>query len=149
MDQKYEYLKIAESMSGRWFSIHSEQRLKLFNFYLVLFAGSLTLLAGSWTRQNYGLLILVGFFLLVITFVFKQLDKRTATLVKKAEFSLNEIEKDLAEFLSPKVRILWEANKKGDSLTYRQAFNVIYILSTIIAFVSILCGVLYFCGCWV
>ena len=70
----------------RHFTIHAEQRLKMFQFYITI---STALLAGGVlllrTGENTIALVLLGFLASFFSFVFWKLEVRTRVLVKNAE----------------------------------------------------------------
>jgi len=77
----------------RYFILHAEQRLKTFNFYLilctVLFGGMATLIQNSIdTRVGIFVSILLSFF----SFVFWKLDLRNKQLIKHGENALKHLE---------------------------------------------------------
>ncbi|HEY1192472.1 MAG TPA: hypothetical protein VGE74_32915 [Gemmata sp.] len=79
-----------------YFKVHADQRMKMFNFYILLIlamvAGLITLLKESPSipvaRSAVSLLVVF------ISFIFKKLDDRTRTLVKHSERALMLLEQD-------------------------------------------------------
>ena len=80
---------------GAWrhFTIHAEQRLKMFQFYITI---STALLAGGVlllrTGENAIALVLLGFLASFFSFVFWKLEIRTRTLVKNAEDAIKHLD---------------------------------------------------------
>ena len=77
----------------RHFTIHAEQRLKMFQFYITI---STALLGGGVllirTGQNAIALMLLSFLALFFSFVFWGLEVRTRNLVKNAEDAIKYLE---------------------------------------------------------
>ena len=77
----------------RHFTIHAEQRLKMFQFYITI---STALLAGGVlflrTDQNAVALVLLGFLASFFSFVFWKLEMRTRALVKNAEDAIKYLD---------------------------------------------------------
>ena len=118
---------IARAMS--WFQIHADQRLKLMNFFVILLAGTLALFGSAINGNNYLLEIVVGATIMVITFVFKNLDKRTASLVKDAENALRVLEGRMASNLNMnEIKLIEAAEIKKGFFSYRQSFNFLFAL---------------------
>jgi ADP-ribose pyrophosphatase YjhB (NUDIX family) len=86
----------ARIYSWDWFKFHAQQRLTVFNFYLVfsafLFAGFATLAVNS----KYELCVLVAIAIVLVNFLFWRLDLRNTQLVKISELFLKDQEKVLA-----------------------------------------------------
>lgn len=123
-------LEMALARASSWFQIHADQRLKVFNFYIVLLAvfvtGFMTLLKENLHQWE----IIISVCLFVVTFAFKKLDQRTASLVKNAEAALEKIENTIASASGiEQVNLVKEANTKiRGQLSYRQIFNIIFCL---------------------
>ena len=77
----------------RHFTIHAEQRLKMFQFYITI---STALLAGGVlllrTGENTIALVLLGFLASFFSFVFWKLEVRTRALVKNAEDAIKHLD---------------------------------------------------------
>lgn len=76
-----------------YFSMHADQRLKTFNYYLIVFA----IFIGAFTNnlkenQNYTLLSIITFLSSIVSFVFWKLDKRNKQLIKNAEVAIKSID---------------------------------------------------------
>lgn len=79
----------------RYFQLHSQQRMTVFNFYLVI-SGMTATGIGFGFQQGGGyhyVVSLLGFFLLMTSFIFWKLDQRGAMLVKEAESAFVYLEK--------------------------------------------------------
>jgi len=88
----------------RYFELHANQRMSVFNFFLVLSgfvaAGLAASFQGSGPLPLIG--VMLGFVLTLVSFVFWKLDQRVSFLVKHAEQALAELE---GSFSDPKARL--------------------------------------------
>lgn len=146
MEESMKAIEMAIGRASTWFQIHADQRLKLFNFYVLLFLG---LLAGFGTvvkEKLYWLELGIPLLLLVITYSFKQLDRRSAALVKHAECALRELERKLeAASALPEIKLIEAANEKDDVLSYRQAFNLIFFAGALASAAGVVLAILDIC----
>ena len=78
-----------------YFALHADQRIKTFNFYLILFGlvsgGLITPLKDG---QNYRLGAPVALALAFVSFIFWRLDIRNKELIKNSEEALKLLERD-------------------------------------------------------
>jgi hypothetical protein len=78
----------------RYFEIHANQRMALFNFFLVLSSfvaaglGASLQLRGAFELLGAGL----GFLLAIVSFTFWKLDQRSSFLIRHAERAMAELE---------------------------------------------------------
>ena len=83
----------------RYFELHANQRVSVFNFFVVmtgaLAAGIAASLQGSPKLAAIG--VVLGILLSLVSFVFWKLDQRVSFLIKHAEDALAEIESTLPE----------------------------------------------------
>lgn len=81
----------------RYFELHANQRITVFNFFLALSGavavGLATALQGSPRFASLG--IPLGLLLVLVSFVFWKLDQRVSFLIKHAEKALAELERAL------------------------------------------------------
>lgn len=81
----------------KYFALHAEQRMKVFNFYVVL---STLVVGGLITVIKDGTNLLlgapIGFLLAFLSFVFWKLDSRVKHLIKHAEAAMKKLEGDSA-----------------------------------------------------
>ncbi|HHH1477421.1 TPA: hypothetical protein ACPZHS_004212, partial [Yersinia enterocolitica] len=92
-----EQLNTASEHIWRYFELHAQQRMTVFNFYIAITG---LLAAGiGFTLQQGGHYILfsslIGLFISFISFIFWKLDARVSMLIKNAESALEEFEKEL------------------------------------------------------
>ncbi|MCW5694802.1 MAG: hypothetical protein KIT48_20785 [Pseudolabrys sp.] len=124
-----EGLKVANDMAIKWFEIHADQRLKVFNFYLVISGFCIGGYFTAFHADNLVAATVVGLVLSIVSFCFKQLDRRTVQLTKLAEDYLNEsLEKLCAQVGSENLNFVRRAEKKGDVWSYRKTFNTLFWL---------------------
>jgi len=78
----------------RYFELHANQRMALFNFFLVLSGLVAAGLAASLQEGSYFITlgIVFGLFLIVISFVFWKLDQRVSFLLKHSEAAIATLE---------------------------------------------------------
>jgi len=134
--------KHALSQAVSWFQIHAEQRLKLMNFFVILLGGTLALLGAAMKDSLYLLEIVTGGSIAVITLTFKNLDRRTSSLVKIAESALKKLEEQIADNLNmSEIKLVAISDVKNGILSYRECFNFLFALGYGIAAVAIMHGV--------
>ncbi len=130
----------------RYFEKHSDQRVSFFNFYILIMAASSTALGiilQSESLSYFG--ILLGFFIIITSFIFWKIDQRTSFLIKKSENVLKNIEKNYDEkyhiFNIEEFELKAINHKKNCFLKYRtygELFRIIYIFSASIGLISII-----------
>jgi hypothetical protein len=107
MTMTAEEVKEARSYAWNYFALHADQRMKLFNFFLVL--SGLILGAFPAVRNmapGLKVVALLPSFLVLSAFIFWRLDERTRRLVKNAEAAL--------KFLDER----WSAPPPGDGMPH-------------------------------
>jgi hypothetical protein len=105
-----------------YFSLHSDQRIKTFNFFLILFAVLVGGLLAFIKDAKYPPLggVPGGLLLMILSLIFWKLDCRNRELIHHAEDALRIIEADIPESEAPKeMRLFTEEDQKGE--TGRQA----------------------------
>lgn len=78
----------------KYFEIHSQQRMTVFNFYITV-VGLLIAGCGIALQQGGNFMyfsVILGFFISFITFIFYKLDGRVSVLIKKSEKALKQLE---------------------------------------------------------
>jgi hypothetical protein len=113
----------------KWFQVHADQRLKVFNFFLII-AG--ICVAGFFTAtqaKNAVAASLISFVLVAVCVCFKQLDLRTAQLVEIGEDYLREwLEYKSKSLESTTVNIVKRADVTRNCLSYRWVFNLLFLI---------------------
>jgi len=126
-----------------YFVYHADQRMKTFNFYLVLegvfVAGVLTFLAksaGAFNRLPSYLCFVIGF----LSLMFWLLDRRNAQLVKNGEKALTYLDslEDHPDGSEPHVLALFAADEYGTKIRSRRLhISYTVILRTIFVFFGV------------
>lgn len=86
----------------KYFEIHSQQRMTLFNFFIVVVGGIASAIGFCLQSEKdltfiiYSLIVV----LLTISFLFYKLDQRTSFLIKRCEKNLVKLESQFTNSLS-------------------------------------------------
>jgi hypothetical protein len=122
----------------RYFELHANQRIAVFNFFLLasgaIAAGLATTLQGTPRFSSLG--IALGALLMLVAFIFWKLDQRASFLIKHAENALAETERafpanEACLFLfEPKAskQASQTASWWSKQWTYGQAFRFVFIV---------------------
>ncbi len=125
----------------RYFDLHAQQRMSLFNYFLIASGSVAAGLAASLQRSGLFQILGTGLgaLLILISFVFWKLDQRSAFLVKHAEEALTELE---STFQNPAVRLVYReplrtaARESGFIITrmwtYGAVFRLVYAVMGIV-----------------
>ena len=134
------------SYAWGYFELHANQRMSSFKFFITLAVFMATSLGASLGQQLYYIGILVGVLLMVVFFVFCELDARVRTLIKNSELALRNLEGSFSgsnaqqPFELQLFRFEEVATKKQRHgrraklcfwrmyLSYRQCFNILFWL---------------------
>ncbi len=125
----------------KYFELHSQQRMTVFNFYITVIS---LLLAGSGICLQQGgnliyLTSVIGVFIVFITFIFYKLDSRVSFLIKNSEIALKNIEKsfdheEMKIFTSDEKNI--QLNKSIISMwSYGKCFRVSFCILFYVGFI--------------
>lgn len=128
-----EYDKIASEHAWRYFELHAQQRINVFNFYIAI-TGLLSAGIGFSLQQDGKYIFLcstMGFIMIFISFIFWKLDHRVSMLIKNSELALQSIE---SKFKNQAYCIL-TTDKNDESLnssifsnwSYGKCFRVAFI----------------------
>ena len=112
--------KAASEHAWRYFELHAQQRIAVFNFYIAI-TGLLAAGIGFSLQQEGKYLYLcsiLGFFMIFISFIFWKLDHRVSMLIKNSEAALHLFE---SNFQNPHFRIL--TKDKNDKNLNSSAFS--------------------------
>lgn len=128
----------------KYFSLHAEQRLKTFHFFVIL---STVITGGILTIAkdiiNVGYAAPLAYLLSILTFVFYKLDLRNKELIKHGENALKTLEEILnipntntePHILKLFINEEWKTNKKTrfpkasllkSHLSYSDCFNIVF-----------------------
>jgi hypothetical protein len=140
----------------RYFQLHANQRMSVFNFFLVLSgavaAGLAATVQGSQRFSSLG--VALGLLLALVSFVFWKLDQRVSFLIKHAECALSELEKTLpAE--SARLFILEPSRAKtaaeaaswwSRQWTYGKAFRLVFLVMGLLGIAGAVLSLLKYFG---
>lgn len=128
-----EYEKLASEHAWRYFELHAQQRIAVFNFYIAI-TGLLAAGIGFSLQQEGKYLYLcsiLGFFMMFISIIFWKLDHRVSMLIKNSEIALQCLENN---FQNPSFRILTKDKNDGDlnssvlsNWSYGKCFRIAFI----------------------
>lgn len=93
-----EAYKVSLENAWRFFQLHAQQRMTVFNFYLII-TGLVAAGLGACVIQMEKLSLVsgvLGLFLSFVSFIFWKLDQRVSLMIKASEKSIIDIEKKLA-----------------------------------------------------
>ena len=143
----------------RYFEIHADQRLKMFQFFITI---STALLGGSLLIVKLGksqdFLIILGLFSSFISFIFWKLDIRTRNLIKNAEEAIKYLDDeyeimDVNSAPSPLKLFtrddyfvrgkLYKASVFGH-FSYRRCFECVFVVVGGLGVVATFVGILQF-----
>lgn len=100
-----EELSRANEHVWRYFELHAQQRMTVFNFYIAI-TGLLAAGIGFTLQQGEKFAFftsVMGVFIFFISFIFWKLDQRVSILIKNAEFALQELE---TQFANANLRVI-------------------------------------------
>jgi hypothetical protein len=125
----------------KYFEIHAAQRMSIFNFFIILFGSVSAALAATLESSNKFPIvgIIFGLLLVVLSFVFWKLDRRTSFLIKLAESVLISVEEEeLPEKLQlfrsepQKTKLLLKKPAFWKMWTYSEVFRSIYLVAALV-----------------
>lgn len=137
---------VSHEYAWKYFSLHADQRIKTFNFFVVLSTLITSAIVASYkTTSIHNYSGYLGFVLLTISFVFWRLDLRNKMLIKIGEEALKDFEKQLIEVVEgkePNVRQLFlreewltkqlraptEKRSFMQIISYSDCFNILFFL---------------------
>ena len=115
----------------KYFELHSNQRITMFNYYLFIMAGLGTAIGVILqTSKNFAY---VGIFLsilsIVVSIIFWKLDQRTSFLIKQSESVFKKLERNSAIDIG--IFCNEEANLEKDKLFFNKIITYGFIFRTI------------------
>lgn len=118
----------------RYFALHAQQRMSVFNFFVIL-SGILATGIGAGLqagRPMAPVVAILGTLLALLSFVFYQLDRRGAELVKLAEAALisgeNVCMPEFARIVEKEGKSRGDAVFSSKTWTFGQAFRLIFLV---------------------
>lgn len=143
------FFQTAFDRTQNWYNVLAEQRIKLMNFYVLIFLGSATSIGVASNSSNHIFLLMIGFATIFFATTFKLLDRRTASMIKIAELALRKIEDRLAEeFSLPELRFIEAHDQISEFFTYRKLLNIVYFFGFLLGAFSLALGVIGLCDCF-
>jgi hypothetical protein len=135
-------LSTAREHAWKYFEVHANQRMALFNFFIVLSGLLLTgigvCITGADNLRIPGVILCVG--LTFISLIFYKLDQRTRFFIKRAELVLAELEIELpvcARLFREEPGATQQAAKDEAVWTYGRSFRFVFWISGLIGFVCL------------
>lgn len=140
----------------RYFELHANQRMAVFNFFMImaaaLAAGIAASLQGSAKLAAIG--VVLGLLLTLASFVFWKLDQRVSFLIKHAEVALAEIEVTLPAERARLFSLEPASTKKAESnasfwsrhWSYGKSFRLIFVVMAVFGLCSAALSALKFSG---
>lgn len=130
-----------------YFALHAEQRMKTFNFYLILSTALISGFILGLTRiKNYQILAPIGVLLSLVSILFWKLDKRNRQLVRNGENAikfLDRLENLVREDEHPHVLQIFAYDdrnfEKKFCSSYSAIFNSIFLVFGCLGFVAFVC----------
>lgn len=127
-------------MLWNYFSLHSNQRIQLINFYIILetflFAGLFSLLTSE--NDTTIFCILISFASLFFSFLFWNLDVRTKQMIKECEECIKHLENNYNQKYGEEIMIFLKEEKNTKvrkfPLSYAKAFFLLFIFFSLIGF---------------
>jgi hypothetical protein len=139
----------------QYFKVHADQRMSLFNFFVVISALLTAALSTTWKKDcahpMYGLFLSFG--IVVISFVFWKLNQRVAYFIKHAEAALKDIENlslkdgDLARLFCLEETKTKTVKEKTNwkiwtwHMTYSECFGVVYVVFAVIGLIGMVVAI--------
>jgi hypothetical protein len=117
-----------------YFTLHANQRITVFN-YFVVFAGILCTGLAATMQASVRLSfvgIALGLILVMLSFLFWKLDQRTSFLIKHAEDVIKTHEPALAPLLADEVGKTSNAKANDGLWTYGEVFRAIFVAMALI-----------------
>ena len=139
----------ARDYAWKYFQFHAEQRLKTFNFYLIIatvLSGGLFSILTNDTFPYKQWCSLLGFLLFFISFIFWRLERRNRQLVDNGEMALKHLDSqwnlsdehkslEIFERDNEAMEYIHFIPKVGIRLRYSICFNLVYFTFGIFGFV--------------
>jgi xanthosine utilization system XapX-like protein len=147
-DLEVEGLKLSKELGLEWFKIHADQRLRMFNFFLLV-AGFC--IGGFFTSLQIKSAIAastVAFLLGLVCICFKLLDMRTSQLLKHGEKLLESCFLQFEAGSGGSIPNLIKLADQRDGVpSYRQVFNALFLSFGVMAVIGIIFPWFFVKGC--
>ena len=131
----------------KYFELHSNQRITLFNYFLFIMAGLGAAIGASLQASNkfsyVG--IFISIFIILVSIVFWKLDQRTSFLVKQSEQVFKNLERnssiDIGIFCNEEANLAKSNEKRcflNKIVTYGTLFRSIFLISGVIGALGVI-----------
>jgi hypothetical protein len=135
-------LEICKEIGLEWFKIHADQRLRIFNFFLLVAGFSIGGFFTSLQIKSAIAASTVAFLLGVVCICFKLLDRRTSQLMKHGERLLSH---SLSKLSVPNIVEL--SDQRNGVPSYRQVFNALFLLFGVMSVIGMIFPWLFVKSC--
>lgn len=134
--------KIVEHV-WKYFEIHSQQRMTLFNFFLLVVGGIISALGFCLQSDKdlNSLIHMLLIILIIISILFYKLDQRTSFLIKRSEKNLIELERS---FNNGQINLFTNDDLDLENENKNRAFNKIWTYGYIFRLTYMIVGFLSF-----
>ena len=146
-----EELKSAGDHAWRYFELHAQQRMTVFNFYIAI-TGLLAAGVGFSMQQGGKYVYLssvIGLFIVFISFIFLKLDERVSMLIKSGEAGLERFERELSIQECRIVKNDSDNNLMNNGVqsvwSYGRCFRLAFLIVGVSGLVLCILPVLIFC----
>lgn len=131
----------------RYFALHAQQRISVFNFFVVFSGVIATGIGGALQagRTNTFLVVVLGLLLALLSFVFSRLDQRNSDLVKISERALRASERNYlpgyAQIFEREAKVglssaFPEDQKTQTTWTFGRSFRFLFLMMGIMGLVA-------------
>lgn len=127
-----------------YFTLHSQQRMTIFNYYIVISGGIIAAIGFCLqSNKDYSLISsMLSFMLILVSFLFYKIDQRTSCLIKISELGLKHFEvrfndNEYKVFRESEDLLATSSNLKSplSIMTYGQIFRISYMVIGLWGFV--------------
>lgn len=145
-------LQTHRDYAWEYFKVHAQQRMSLFNFFVVFSSLATTCLVATFQEKTHAPMVgmAIGILLVVISFTFWKLDERVRFLIKHAESALKWVEStySLEDGIDkPHILRLFTCEERqtagNGQLTYSKCFLATFLVFGIVGVVGTVLSAAY------
>ena len=131
----------------KYFELHSNQRIAMFNYYLFIMAGLATAIGVTLqTSKNFAYIgVLLCIIAVIVSIIFWKLDQRTSFLIKQSEAVFKKLERnsdiDIGIFCNEESTLAKSNEKRfflNKIVTYGTLFRSIFLISGVIGALGVI-----------
>lgn len=127
----------------KYFELHSNQRMQMMNFYLIVESLFITGLIAMVNAKKDLTIYEIGTCIAIIFFswVFHKFDMRTRNMIKNCEEAIKSIERKYESTFGVEIMVFIQEESKtrlSKELTYTKLMNIQFVFFVIIALVSLM-----------